>query len=116
VVTVDGTDLAPGPLLYLGAGRDRVSIASVGGGRMLLVGGEPFADDLIMWWNFVGRSHDEIVQARRDWEDDGPARYGVVAGHGDERIPAPALPNLRLTPRRRRDDADSTEGHLTRSP
>jgi redox-sensitive bicupin YhaK (pirin superfamily) len=116
VVTVDGTDLAPGPLLYLGAGRDRVSIASVGGGRVLLVGGEPFADDLIMWWNFVGRSHDEIVQARRDWEDDGPARYGVVAGHGDERIPAPALPNLRLTPRRRRDDADSTEGHLPRSP
>jgi redox-sensitive bicupin YhaK (pirin superfamily) len=114
-ITVDGTDLAPGPLLYLGAGRDHVSIASVDGGRVLLIGGEPFTDDLIMWWNFVGRSHGEIVQARRDWEEDGPARYGHVTGHGDERIPAPALPNLRLTARRRRDDAGSTGGDLPRS-
>jgi len=101
--TVAGTELAPGPLLYLGAGRSHLAVASATGGRMLLIGGEPFADDLIMWWNFVGRSHDEIVRARRDWEHDGTARYGHVAGHGDERIPAPALPNLRLTPRRRRD-------------
>ncbi|HEX7805606.1 MAG TPA: pirin family protein [Cellulomonas sp.] len=105
-VTVDGTELSPGPLLYLGAGRDHLEVASADGGRVLLIGGEPFADDLIMWWNFVGRSHDEIVQARRDWEEDGRTRYGLVPGHGDERIPAPALPNLRLTPRRRREDAD----------
>jgi hypothetical protein len=79
---------------------------------VLLIGDEPFADDLIMWWDFVGRSHDEIVQARRDWEDDGPARYGHVTGHGDERIPAPALPNLRLTPRRRRDESGGAAGQL----
>jgi hypothetical protein len=115
-VTVDRTALVPGPLLYLGAGRDRVSLASASGGRVLLIGGEPFADDLVMWWNFVGRSHDEIVRARRDWEEDGPARYGTVAGHGAERIPAPALPNLRLTPRRRRDGAVSVDGDRPRSP
>jgi redox-sensitive bicupin YhaK (pirin superfamily) len=110
--TVDGTDLAPGPLLCLGAGRDHVSMSSAAGGHVLLIGGEPFADDLIMWWNFVGRSHGEIVQARRDWEEDAPARYGHVTGHGDERIPAPALPNLRLTPRRRRDEPGGTESDL----
>ena len=70
-VTVDGTELGAGPLLYLGAGRDRLATASPGGGRVLLIGGEPCADDLIRWWNFVEHSHDEIVQARRDWEDDG---------------------------------------------
>jgi redox-sensitive bicupin YhaK (pirin superfamily) len=115
-VAVDGTELVPGPLLYLGAGRDHVSLASATGGRVLLVGGEPFADDLVMWWNFVGRSHDAIVKARRDWEEDGPARYGTVPGHGAERIPAPALPNLRLTPRRRRDGPVNADGDPLRSP
>jgi hypothetical protein len=83
---------------------------------VLLSGGEPFADDLIMGWNFVGRSHDEIVRARRDWEEDGLARFGAVPGHGDERIPAPALPNLRLTPRRRRDGPVRADGDPPPSP
>lgn len=88
-VTVDGTELGAGPLLYLGAGRDHLATACPGGVRVLLIGGEPCADDFIIWWNFVGRSHDEIVQARRDWEDDGTACCRHVLGHGDERIPRP---------------------------
>jgi len=56
-----------------------------------------------MWWNFVGRTHADIAQARADWEsDDRAARFGLVAGHDGARIPAPALPNVRLQPRRRR--------------
>ena len=31
-----------------------------------------------------------------------PTRFGHVVGHGDERIPAPPLPAVRLTQRRRR--------------
>jgi hypothetical protein len=54
-----------------------------------------------MWWNFVGRSDGEIVTARDDWER-GSDRFGHVDGHGGERIPAPPLPTVRLTPRRRR--------------
>ena len=38
------------------------------GATLFLLGGEPFEDDIVMWWNFVGRSHEEIVQAREDWE------------------------------------------------
>ena len=53
-----------------------------------------------MWWNFVGRSHEEIVEAREAWEA-ASARFGEVAGH-DERIPAPPMPAVRLTRRRRR--------------
>jgi hypothetical protein len=67
--------------------------------RAVLLGGEPFGDELVMWWNFVGRSHEEIAAARTDWEAES-GRFGVVAGHDGERIPAPELPNIRLTPRR----------------
>jgi quercetin 2,3-dioxygenase len=57
-----------------------------------------------MWWNFVARDHDEIVAARADWETERSrgwlARFGQVAGYPGEALPAPALPNLRLRPRK----------------
>ncbi len=100
---VAGEPCEPGPLLFLGDGRDELTLESTPGARVLLIGGEPFADDLVMWWNFVGRDHTQVAQARADWESPARAeRFGTVVGHGDERIPAPELPNIRLTPRRRR--------------
>ena len=98
--------LTPQQLLYLGTDRDHVDvtandISDHDGATLFLVGGEPFEDDIVMWWNFVGRAHDEIVEARDAWEA-GSARFGHVVGHGDERVPAPPLPAVRLTPRRRR--------------
>jgi hypothetical protein len=36
---------------------------------LFLLGGEPFEADIVMWWNFVGRTHEEIVAARDAWED-----------------------------------------------
>ncbi len=71
------------------------------GATLFLLGGEPFEDDIVMWWNFVGRTHDEIVEARDAWEA-GSDRFGRVVGHGDVRIPAPPMPAVRLTQRRRR--------------
>lgn len=95
-------DVAAERFLYLGIGRDHVDItASDQGALVFLIGGEPFPDEIVMWWNFVARTHDEIVEAREDWES-GSARFGHVTGHGDERIPAPPLPAVRLTARRRR--------------
>lgn len=88
-------------LLYLGRSRDSVLLESTAGATVFLLGGEPFDDDIVMWWNFVGRSHDEIVAAREAWES-ADARFGHVVTHGDERIPAPPLPGVRLTRRRRR--------------
>ncbi len=35
-----------------------------------------------MWWNLVGRSHDEIVQAREDWM--AGRRFGTVRGFDGE--------------------------------
>lgn len=97
-VTVAGTSLRRGQLLYLATGAHELPLSA---GRVLLLGGEPFPDDLVMWWNFVGRAHDEIAEARKDWEAS-DERFGVVTGHDGARIPAPDLPGVRLTPRRRR--------------
>ncbi|WP_137846243.1 pirin family protein [Microbacterium sp. 2FI] len=100
--SADGTvALDDAHLLYLGIHRDAVEVASETGATVFLLGGEPFEDDIVMWWNFVGRSHDEIADARDAWEADSP-RFGHVVGHADERIPAPPMPAVRLTQRRRR--------------
>ncbi|MES2866369.1 MAG: pirin family protein, partial [Actinomycetota bacterium] len=103
-VTVDGRTVARNEMLYLGDARSDVSVSSAEGGLLFILGGEPFEEDLVMWWNFAGRTHDEIAQARADWEtpDAASARFGHVVTHGTERIPAPELPNVRLKPRRRR--------------
>ncbi|TLM85530.1 pirin family protein [Pseudarthrobacter sp. NamE2] len=114
-LALDGQELPPGPLGYLGTGRPELRLEARPGTRFLLIGGEPFQEELLMWWNFVGRTHEEVEQAREDWEaqaelpepETAAARYGLVPGHGQDagaeagRIPAPPLPAVRLTPRKR---------------
>jgi redox-sensitive bicupin YhaK (pirin superfamily) len=100
-VAAEETALDDAHLLYLGIHRSSVDVSSTGGATLFLLGGEPFEDDIVMWWNFVGRTHEEIVEAREAWESR-DARFGRVVDHGDERIPAPPLPAVRLTRRRRR--------------
>ncbi|MFC9896616.1 pirin family protein [Nocardia sp. NPDC127579] len=102
-LTVADTQLEPGPLLYLGTERTELRLDTAAGAHFLLIGGEPFAEELVMWWNFVGRSHEEIVAARDDWENRNTERFGPIAGHpAEQRIPAPPLPGLHLKPRKRR--------------
>jgi redox-sensitive bicupin YhaK (pirin superfamily) len=98
--TVDGAALRPGPLLYLGEGRDSLRLAAGAPARVLLLGGEPFAERLVMWWNFVARDHDEIVAMRADWAD-GTPRFGTVHGYDGPPLPAPPMPITRLVPRGR---------------
>ncbi|MFS0912116.1 pirin family protein [Microbacterium sp. 179-I 3D2 NHS] len=87
-------------MLYLGDERDAVEVSSANGALLFLVGGEPFESEIVMWWNFAGRTHEEIVEARTDWEA-ASDRFGSVEGH-DVRIPAPPLPDVRLMPRGRK--------------
>jgi redox-sensitive bicupin YhaK (pirin superfamily) len=104
-VQVDGNgeaepvELAPGPLLYLGSGRTELLIGADAPARLLLLGGEPFEEQLVMWWNFVGRSHEDIVQAREDWQ--AGVGFGQVTGFDGDRLPAPAMPGTTLRPRGR---------------
>lgn len=96
---IAGAVLEPGVLLYLGTGRTGLTLAARGDARMLLLGGEPFGSPLVMWWNFVGRSHEEIVAAREDWM--AGRRFGSVAGDPAGPLPAPPLPGVRLRARDR---------------
>jgi len=68
----------PGELVYLGEGRSELSLRTGDDTNLLLLGGEPFADELLMWWNFVARSRTEVDQAVSAWNDDDP-RFGPVA-------------------------------------
>jgi redox-sensitive bicupin YhaK (pirin superfamily) len=95
ILDVDGVELVPGSMLYLGCGRRDLRLRSASGARVLLLGGEPFADQIVMWWNFVARSGDEVATAREQWT--AGARFGAVAGGGDP-LAAPPLPPGRLKP------------------
>lgn len=101
-LTVGGTPLEVADLAFQARGADRLDLANRGSGpaRLLLLGGPPFPEELVMWWNFVGRSHDDIATYRRQWQD-GDDRFGAVRGYRGavSRLPAPALPNATLRPR-----------------
>lgn len=88
-VFLDKRPLESATLHYLGANRDDLHLSGSIGSRVLLIGGEPFNDPVIMWWNFVGSSHDEIARAREDWIEH--RRFGEVTAYRGPRLPAPAL-------------------------
>jgi redox-sensitive bicupin YhaK (pirin superfamily) len=85
---IDGVVLEPGHLGYLSTGRDQLDTDSLGPSRAILLGGEPFPEPIAMWWNFVGRTRQEFVEAYRSWADD-DGRFGSVAS---------PLPRIETTP------------------
>ena len=97
-VTVGAEDVPPGAMRYLGWREESVAVTAAGPTTFLLLGGEPLAEELVMWWNFVGRTHDDIESARADWMS-GSERFGVVAEDPAAPLPAPGLPHARLRPR-----------------
>ncbi|WP_370942131.1 pirin family protein [Amycolatopsis sp. cg5] len=101
VAELDGTRLAQAELGYAGVGAKCLYLANPGDepSRVIVLGGEPFAEELVMWWNFVGRDHDEIALFREEWQA-GSDRFGRVEGYPGARLPAPQLPGGRLKPRR----------------
>jgi redox-sensitive bicupin YhaK (pirin superfamily) len=108
------TEAKQDELAYLAPGRTRLELTAYDEARVLVLGGEPFGESIVMWWNFVGRSHEEIVGYREQWQaqvvrdgavvgdgqDVADGRFGVVTGEHLPPIPAPALPNARLRERR----------------
>ncbi|MFE1927274.1 pirin family protein [Streptomyces asoensis] len=96
---VDGVTVLPGSMLYLGCGRTELRLRAESDAGLMLLGGEPFEEELVMWWNFVGRSQEEIEQARADWTNG--TRFGEVKGYDGDPLRAPALPATPLKPRGR---------------
>jgi redox-sensitive bicupin YhaK (pirin superfamily) len=83
--SVDGHALKEFELAVLQPGRD-MTLASKGGARVMLLGGEAFATERHAWWNFVSSSRDRIEQAKEDWREQ---RFDKVPGDEEERIPLP---------------------------
>lgn len=107
--------VAPRELAHLDPGLKRLTLSAGGdGARLMLIGGVPFEEEVIMWWNFIGRSHDEVVAYREEWNS-GAERFGAVEGYepldpsGLQRIPAPGMPGLRLLPTVRRGRRSSVK-------
>ncbi|MCL8024558.1 pirin family protein [Nocardioides bruguierae] len=121
-LTVAEGPLAPGELGYLAPGRASARLEAGGeGARLLVLGGEPFGEAIVMFWNFVGRSHEEVAAYRADWQgqvagdgdaaaadagrvvadsqDVAPGRFGTVEGDHRRPLPSPALPGTRLRER-----------------
>ena len=117
-MSLDGTPMAADHLHYLRPGHGSLVLeAGETPGRVLILGGEPLGEEIVMWWNFVGRSHEEVVAYRAAWQaeigaepaappaggtypDGAPyPRFGPFPEGYPAPLPAPALPNARLRPR-----------------
>ena len=98
--SVEEAPLGQGAMLYLGSGRRTLRLRTDEPARLLLLGGEPFEERIVMWWNFVGRSGEEIADFARNWNEDG-GRFSPVVGYDGDRIEAPPLPPIPLKPRGR---------------
>lgn len=87
---LDGQALSADTLYYLGTGRRALAIRSGSSPfRSLLIGGAPFGETILMWWNFVARTPDEIREAREDWQ--AGRRFGEVRAYAGTRLDAPPI-------------------------
>ncbi|MFH8762510.1 pirin family protein [Streptomyces althioticus] len=106
-VLVEDTPVERAALAYTAPGRACLTLTNRGTApaRLILLGGPPFGEEIIMWWNFIGRTHEDIVRARDEWmterESGAGDRFGEVRGYDGDSLPAPELPNAPLRPRGR---------------
>lgn len=97
-IEVQGQLVQQNSLAYVAPQTSVIKIGSEKTSKVILIGGEPFSEPIFMWWNFIGRSHAEIVEMRNQWNArDG--RFGEVVDSLGGWIPAPELPNVTLKPR-----------------
>jgi redox-sensitive bicupin YhaK (pirin superfamily) len=104
-ITVEGIEVPHRHLACVPPDRTVLRLSSVGGARILLLGGQPLGEQIVMWWNFIGRSHEDVAASRDQWQHevidgtDPSGRFGTVADYPGRPLPAPVMPTVRLKPR-----------------
>jgi redox-sensitive bicupin YhaK (pirin superfamily) len=103
VLQLDGGQVKPAELAVVEPGRETLVLRAEQEARLLLLGGPPFGEQIVMWWNFIGRSHDEVVRFRGDWErlltGEEQDRFALPPADPEPPLHAPELPNVRMRPR-----------------
>jgi hypothetical protein len=103
-----GAMAQPGEIVFQAAGASAITLAASPSEptRALVLGGKPFGEQIVMWWNFIGRSHEEVAAFREEWQRQRagrtpgvPGRYGAFPDVWEHTLPAPELPSVRLRSR-----------------
>lgn len=87
--SLEGQLLTPDVLYYLGLQRHSIELSSTQGSRCLLIGGSPLNEPVLLWWNFVARTNEELAAARADWESH--QRFADVKAYRGPRLAAPSF-------------------------
>lgn len=110
-VALNGSDVPPDHLAVVDTGATRLRLQAYAEPVLaLLIGGQPLNEQIVMWWNFVGRTHEEIAGYRAQYQAEMgfEAPYDDAASHRQfgefppgqpAPLPAPALPSTRMKPR-----------------
>ncbi|MEX1079826.1 MAG: pirin family protein [Homoserinimonas sp.] len=104
-VRVEGNEVPVSHIAYLGPGREQLKLEATTATRLVLIGGEPLGEEIVMWWNFIGRSHDDVAASRAQWQSEvvgggtHAGHFGEVRGYDGAPLPAPTMPTVRLKPR-----------------
>ncbi|MFI4919197.1 MAG: pirin family protein [Legionellales bacterium] len=88
-IEVNNETFGEDTLLYLSCGHSSLPIRTSEGAKVLIIGGEPFNEDILIWWNFVARTKAELVQATNSWNEH--KQFGEVKGYSGDRLTAPKL-------------------------
>jgi len=99
-------------LAYVPPGAETLVVAAgTAPVRVILLGGVPLGEQIVMWWNFIGRDHEEIAEFRRRYQAElgfepadprdagAPDLFGTFPPGQPRPLPAPPLPTVRLRPR-----------------
>lgn len=88
--------LATGTLLYLPPGHAQLHLGAQRVTRALLIGGAPFEEPVVLWWNFVARTEEEIRAAVQAWNQQ-PDSFGALpVGSAAQPLLAPDLQGARI--------------------
>jgi redox-sensitive bicupin YhaK (pirin superfamily) len=84
LLSVGDTEAKPADLAYVPPGSARLELRSYDEPvRLLLLGGPPFGEPIVMWWNFIGRTHEEVVGFREEWQEQIRDASGVDVAPAD---------------------------------